>query len=447
MPLQDDVKRCAHSLSFDESEVHSLLNSIRNTIALPSPHKKSPCFSMIISNVKATIRSWVLHNPNMQLGSMGGQIKVIFIFVLLSAFLILLVPFYARNIEEYSVFQSRPYIIPSRAHIDSSKSLKTTLGTDTSDLDPTHQNIVFDYQSSEKISLPPYFNHLARVDEPLSLDDVPFLFHIPRSGASTLKDIMSSCLGLVGAADVGVRKDSNGIKSIQAFSPDEINVVLSKDGSQFLNLDTSTEEGINQFVKAHSDVLSHGLVQYLSTQHMHLATQLLFTPTNKGRLFAIFRNPIDRAISIFHYLPHADWEPTHNPSIATMSLERWAQTEDQIEFNWMTRFLSNELEGSLTREHLEVAKMVLKNYCLVGLLDRKEESWTRFESYFGWNVEGERTEDCKERYLEWGWSNKHSHPDVNETNRAYDLLVERNKFDIELYEFAIILFGEQRVLV
>jgi hypothetical protein len=305
--------------------------------------------------------------------------------------------------------------------------------------------MTLDTQSSDDFLFPPYFNHLARVDQPLSLNDVPFLFHIPRSGGSTLKDIMGSCLGLVGATDVGARKDSTGNKSMK---DNEVDVVISKDGSRFINVDTSTEKGIHQAFKTHPDILSHGLVQYLSTQHMHLATELLFSPTTRGRLFTMFRNPIDRAVSIYHYLPHADWEPTHDPSLATTSLERWAQMEDRIEYNWMTRFLSNELEGSLTREyHLEVAKLVLKNYCLVGLLDRKEDSWARFQSYFGWKMEGEWAEDCKERYLEWGWSNKHSHPDVNETNRAYDLLVERNKFDMELYEFAIILFEEQAVLV
>ena len=169
----------------------------------------------------------------------------------------------------------------------------------------------------------------------------------------------------------------------------EVDVVISKDGSRFINVDTSTEKGIHQAFKTHPDILSHGLVQYLSTQHMHLATELLFSPTTRGRLFTMFRNPIDRAVSIYHYLPHADWEPTHDPSLATTSLERWAQMEDRIEYNWMTRFLSNELEGSLTREyHLEVAKLVLKNYCLVGLLDRKEDSWARFQSYFGWKMEG-----------------------------------------------------------
>ncbi len=33
----------------------------------------------------------------------------------------------------------------------------------------------------------------------------------------------------------------------------------------------------------------------------------LFTQTAQGRLFCVFRHPIDRAISLFYYLQVAEW--------------------------------------------------------------------------------------------------------------------------------------------
>ena len=50
-----------------------------------------------------------------------------------------------------------------------------------------------------------HLEFLVDVDEPRMEGDVPLFFHIPRSGGSTIKDILGMCLNLVAASDVGAR--------------------------------------------------------------------------------------------------------------------------------------------------------------------------------------------------------------------------------------------------
>lgn len=154
------------------------------------------------------------------------------------------------------------------------------------------------------------------------------------------------------------------------------------------------------------------------------------------------RNPIERAVSLFHYLGVAHWEPTYDPDLGYISIEMYARSK-RVEHNWMVRFLSNELEGDLTEAHLAIAKEVLRQKCLIGLLEQKTESFVRFEKYFGWGPKNEDERDCRDKLLHWGWSNKHSHPDVEEGSPVWELLYTKNSLDMKLYEYAKQLFQEQ----
>ena len=162
-------------------------------------------------------------------------------------------------------------------------------------------------------------------------------------------------------------------------------------------------------------------------------------------MFTMIRHPIERAVSLFHYLGVADWEPTYDPDLLHISIEMYARSR-RIEHNWMVRFLSNELERDLTERHLEVAKEVLRKKCLIGLLTEKGDTFMRLERYFGWMFDGPEAKSCQERLLHWGWSNKHSHPMVEEGSPAWELLYKKNDLDMHLYEFAKELFKKQAVL-
>ncbi len=192
-----------------------------------------------------------------------------------------------------------------------------------------------------------------------------------------------------------------------------------------------------------------GLAGLIITPYVHQTETLFSGDENepKGRLFATFRHPISRAVSMFKYLQYADWEPTYNPIFKTWTLEQYARSE-HIENNWMTRHLSNELEGDLTSAHLQVALDVLRRKFIVGLMHRMDESMQRFEAYFGWRytINPTAQETCRESLFTVG-TNTNRKKIETPTDDIYTLIAQQNIFDIELYKYIEQLFQEQEEFV
>lgn len=231
--------------------------------------------------------------------------------------------------------------------------------------------------------------------------------------------------------------------------PQEINVVKIQGlgDAQFVNVDTTTTNGI--YRARDLGLGSSGLVGLIITPFV-LETSTLFGPTThrKGRLFATFRHPLDRAVSMFKYLQYAHWEPTYSPQFKDWTLEMYA-TSDQIENNWMTRHLTKTYKADLTIAHLKSAKEVLQTKVLVGLINRLEESMDRFEAYFGWRFTLNPTEQesCREGLFTLGTNtNQNTNHKIQKPkpgSALYDLIMAENKYDMELYQFAVQLFEEQ----
>jgi len=174
----------------------------------------------------------------------------------------------------------------------------------------------------------------------------------------------------------------------------------------------------------------------------------LFTPDNQGQMFAMFRNPVDRVVSLFHYLRSATWEPTYNPVLQNMTLQEYADSE-LAESNFIVRALVDKMEGEVTLNDVELAKEILRRKCVVGLLDKWEESMDRFDNYFGFQPHGDRHEEarrCRMQLRESGGSNKHPHPRVNHTSEEYATLERINTLDLILYDYIHELFLEQGML-
>ena len=184
------------------------------------------------------------------------------------------------------------------------------------------------------------------------------------------------------------------------------------------------------------------LADVIVTPHIYTAVTTLFDQGHRARMFTTIRHPIERAVSMFHYLSVADWEPTYDPDLAFVNVEMYARS-DRVENNWMVRFLTGELTGDLTERHLDVAKELLRTYCLVGLMEEKAESIRRFESYLGFTYRGPEGRDCRDKYLHWDYGNKHEHPPVEEGSTAWNLLYRKNELDMKLYEYALEVFQEQ----
>ena len=100
----------------------------------------------------------------------------------------------------------------------------------------------------------------------------------------------------------------------------------------FVNVDTSTHSGI---VRAKSlNLASSGLADAVISPLLHEATTL-FTPTRRGRMFTIFRHPVERAASLFYFIQETQWRApeTRNEQFADMTIQKFYKN-GFAENNW-----------------------------------------------------------------------------------------------------------------
>ncbi len=213
----------------------------------------------------------------------------------------------------------------------------------------------------------------------------------------------------------------------------------------YVNVDTSTRQGIARAKRL--NLISSGLADVVISPLLHEALSL-FPPTHRGRMFTIFRHPVERAASLFYFLQDTQWKQpnTRNEKLADITIEEFYEQELYAENNnWMTRFLTNELtKRELAENDLEISKAVLRQKCLVGMMEEKSETFERIQMYFKWSPKDEEDQSCLERKMEFAWPMMHDHPMIEENSRAWRLIVNANKFDMRLYAYAKdVLFSEQ----
>ena len=98
----------------------------------------------------------------------------------------------------------------------------------------------------------------------------------------------------------------------------------------------------------------------------------------------------------------------------------------------------------LDHRDLLIAKEVLKRKFVVGLFQHMEESFERFEAFFGWNV-GASERTCQENKIGRVMEKHFNSGQI--PSAALAPLEEKNRLDMELYDFAVFLFDYQgRVL-
>ena len=208
-------------------------------------------------------------------------------------------------------------------------------------------------------------------------------------------------------------------------------------------MDTTTAAGIDRAV--HMNLVESGLADIIFTPLLHESSQLFNNTANhKGRVFGLFRHPVERAVSLFHYLKKATWEPTFSERLKKIeSIEDYAISEF-AEDNWMTRFLTGKMTGLLIRDDLEVAREILRRKVIIGLILDVRSAVERFLHYFGWNFNSLSPEQqqCLNAYLSSG-SNKNAHDIVEEGTMGWRILKANNLLDLELYDYVLQLYEEQ----
>ena len=242
--------------------------------------------------------------------------------------------------------------------------------------------------------------------------------------------ILSSCLRLVVASTSGAvlerrKAEANGT-DYSGHHP--LRVVTTEQGAKFVNVDLTTEHGVKQ--AAELDLIGSGLADVILAPNLNLVTDNLLSSKlgRAAKAFAVFRHPIERAVSIFHYLAIADWEPTYDPSLANMTIEEWT-VSGRSPNNMMTRTLCGMTKGDrLSEDHLEFAKNLIQRKFVVGLTTEMKLSWKRFRYYFGWtNSTYKHSETCLARLVKSG-ANSNRHSKVEKGSKEWEALAVINKW-------------------
>ncbi|KAL3761544.1 hypothetical protein ACHAW5_003092 [Stephanodiscus triporus] len=129
-----------------------------------------------------------------------------------------------------------------------------------------------------------------------------------------------------------------------------------------------------------------------------------------------------------------------------MDILEWAQSQN-FDNNHMVRKLAGKTQFDGPNElDLELAKRTVKDRFIVGLMNEFEESIHRFNAVMGID-ESEKQGKCMKRFFVKGKkSNSNPHPEVELGSPAWELLAQMNALDIKLYEYAVRLFEEQKML-
>lgn len=304
-------------------------------------------------------------------------------------------------------------------------------------------------------------SHLADNTDPIrgrSLE-TPFFWHVPKSGGTTLQRLYW-CMGSTIANEVGVNpkfgKYEGELSDIVAFSPWKDNP------GRVVNVDVATHEGILEAKNRGFLKEPRPRVDFISTSEFQFASMMLYGPTHKARMFALFRHPIDREVSKFFYLQKATWEPTYNERWAKMTLDEWA-SRDRGDNNWMVRKLVGKTpRDDLDYDDLDLAKEIVRTKFVVGLMDKFEESVHRFNYMLGIDQSDPKNQACIEEFststgdahsnrnkntiVKKNQFNSYSHPQAERGSDAWVSLAKIHMFDNLLYRYILELFTEQRDL-
>jgi hypothetical protein len=243
----------------------------------------------------------------------------------------------------------------------------------------------------------------------------PFYWHVAKSGGTSVQDRYAHCFGLIEASEIGAMHGHDKEETLK--------VVEVNESKNHVNVDVSSLDGI---LRASSlNLVSSNIADVIFSPLIEPSVSHLFSHDSKGQMFAMFRHPVHRVISLFYYLQIATWEPTYNPALRNMTLLEYANS-DLVEANFVLRSLVNKMEGPLSWNDVKVAKEYLRRKCLVGLVDQYEASIDRFDNFFDFHPKRDNVDNCITELRKNGGSNVHLHPSIDPESEAYKILERKN---------------------
>lgn len=222
-------------------------------------------------------------------------------------------------------------------------------------------------------------------------------------------------------------------------------VVTTLDDEKYVNVDLRSKEGIDRAIQL--DLIGSNLADLVVAQEMSLVSEIFHSPF-KGKCFTLIRHPIERAVSVFYALKETPWDHSFKDEFADMTIEDYVFSK-YLESNWLTRMLTNKMNGPIDINDFDNAKEFLSRKCLIGLTDEFDESHERFMRYFGWDVSYDAVCEDEVKLANEKDANQDRQRNLEKSKlsqKVYDQISDMNELDIRLYEYALELYEEQKDL-
>ena len=244
--------------------------------------------------------------------------------------------------------------------------------------------------------------------------DLAFFWHIPRSGGSTMKNILNYCYDLRRAEKLDDEASMEYVRN------------------NVLNMDTTSPKGLAVSFK--NDIVNSNMIDVIVSNYF-LSGSALFNDKHHGKAFTILRHPVELSASLFFQ------RRKYIEAWKSMTFHDYVKSDAYLD-SWMTRQLTGTMPWvSLTEAHLEQAKNVMKTKIFVGVLNEMPESLRQMRAHFGWE---EKEQDCEKRMLQDPASvNDHPAPPAR-GSPPWKAVIEKEKWDMALYYYGLELFAEQR---
>jgi hypothetical protein len=149
-------------------------------------------------------------------------------------------------------------------------------------------------------------------------------------------------------------------------------------------------------------------------------------------------------MATYHYLTKGRF---HGPDgetldqLSTKTLQEYAES-DFCDDNWLTRTLVNKPDGKLSTKDINLAKAILRRKAIIGLYSDLANSISHFTDVFGWDAPP--SIDCANDLISRAYAREQEgFPELDTDEPAFEVIQNKNKFDLELYNFAVQLRYQQ----
>eukprot|EP00594_Rhizosolenia_setigera_P012110 CAMPEP_0178979108 /NCGR_PEP_ID=MMETSP0789-20121207/25617_1 /TAXON_ID=3005 /ORGANISM="Rhizosolenia setigera, Strain CCMP 1694" /LENGTH=264 /DNA_ID=CAMNT_0020669093 /DNA_START=430 /DNA_END=1224 /DNA_ORIENTATION=- len=190
------------------------------------------------------------------------------------------------------------------------------------------------------------------------------------------------------------------------FSPDSNADVIRDALTDCFDIPFTTFQSGDQY---NFDLSSYGRTRGIFSTDIREVGEM-WTDEYRGRMFAFFRHPF------------------------ALYLDKKKEGVTEPLDNLFVRSLIGDYEMTLTFKELGIAKKIIREKCMPGLLDEFfEESFKRITDYYGWENKG--GDACVDKYLK---TIPHDHfgEMMHDNSEDWEYFLENNHYDLQVYEFA-----------